>query len=172
MSLLLRFRDLNLPVGVTISRHRELIAREGIVMWGWIMRQSESVPEDVLTSLARSLETGGEQTVYLYDSGLCEVRRAVLSGLSIFPGGIRIPTPEPRATPLYMSEALCPVWFHLTKIDGDPLVNAEIQVRSFPTLPRPREPDLARINMHVPLAELRESGATMWVIDVAVDKKD
>ena len=98
MSLMLRFRDLNLPVGVTISRHRDLIAREGVVMWGWIMRQSESVPEEVLTTLATNLENGEEQTVYLYDSGLCDVRHAVLSGISIFPGGIRIPTPKPRAT--------------------------------------------------------------------------
>lgn len=165
MKLMLRYRDLSVPLGATVSRHRDMIQREGLAMWGWIMRQSEQVPEDMLSALAMSLENEPAQEILLYDSGTCEVRRAQISGLSIFPGGLRIPTPEPRSTPLYMSEALCPVWFHLASIEAEPLKVREIGIVGYPTLrPGAIGGPVARTG-NLSVVEVRETGATLWQIE-------
>lgn len=164
MTLMLRYRDLSVPLGATISRHREVIAREGIAMWGWIMRQSEQVPEELLTSLAISLESDSAREIFLYDSGTCQVRSAQLSGLSIFPGGLRIPTPEPRSTPLYMSEALCPVWFHLASINSEPLQVRELNIVGYPTMHNPAAVGLMARTGELPVSEIRETGATLWQV--------
>lgn len=164
MTIMLRYRDLSVPLGATISRHREVILREGVAMWGWIMRQSEQVPEELLSSLSVSLERSPNLGILLYDSGNCQVRLARLSGLSMFPGGLRIPTPEPRSTPLYMSEALCPVWFHLTSIGSDPLQVHELDILGYPTLRKATtEVGVSKLS----LSEIRETGATLWQIDGA-----
>ena len=129
------------------------------------MRQSEKVPEELLTALATSLENESEQVILLYDSGSCEVRRARLAGLSIFPGGLRIPTPELRSTPLYMSEAHCPVWFHLLSIDAEALQVKSLNVTAYPTIASPTGGGMMTRTGPLPLADIRETAATLWLVE-------
>jgi hypothetical protein len=167
MTLMLRFRDLTVPLGATVPRHREVIANEGVVMWGWLMRQSEQVPSELLNHLANSIRMNKQNDIFLYDSGTCNLRRATLIGLSAFPEGMRIPTPEPRKTPVYMSEAMCPVWFHLASIAEEPLDLKHLKLTGMPTLLRPRESDFAKIGTEVSIESFREMGPTLWEVDLS-----
>lgn len=164
MKIVLRYRDLTVPEGATIERHREIIEREDVVMWGWMMRQSEIVPNELLAKVA---EAPDAVDVYLYDSGSCELRHAKLRSLSVFAGGIRIPTPIPPATPTYMAEALCPVWFHITEIEEEPIMIETMIILGYPTLDHEHE-DNKKLGKATSLTELRDSGATLWVASFEV----
>ncbi len=149
MTIVLRYRDLTVPEGVTIERHREIIEREDIVMWGWMMRQSETVPISHLTKVAENPE---HAEFLIYDSGSGEIRKAVLKTLSVFPGGIRIPaTPIPSATPTYMAEALCPVWFHFSAIDDHKTDIESLIILEYPTLSSPKQVDAEKLNKTIAL---------------------
>jgi len=168
MTIVLRYRDLTVPEGATIERHREIIEREGIVMWGWMMRQSERVPRELLTQIAENPE---KFSIYLYDAGSCEIRRATLKNLSMFPGGIRIPTPIPRSTPSYMAEALCPVWFHFSDIEDNPIEVEGLMIEDYPTLQDVKEPDKNKLREIITLNDLRETGATVWVASIVPNRE-
>jgi len=170
MTLILRFRDLNIPLGETIGRHRRAIQENGYVWWGWIRRQKETFPADMFASLAASCRTGAALPVYLFDSGAEELHLASLSGISAAPGGLPLPTPETRCTPTYMAEAVLSAWFKLTAIEAQALERPTVSVKRFPTLPAPGKPDLDLLAESLDdLSRLRHSGATLW--EAAVENR-
>src|SRR4051794_23744507 len=99
MALILRFRDLNIPLEETLGRHRRLIQDRGHVWWGWISRQREIFPRELFAKLATDCKMGVPLQIYLFDSGADEMRGAQLAAISAAPGGLPLPTPETRFTP-------------------------------------------------------------------------
>ena len=162
-TIVLRFRDLNIPDGETIRRHRAKIEAHGCVWWGWIMRQTETFPENLLAQLAQELEGTNGRTVYLFHSGECRLYPAALGDVAAYPGGARIQTPEVQKTPTYMAEAELPAWLKLTVI-GEPLsVGFTVAIEQFPTLTAPPEVDQKLAGRKITDAsDLRLSTATLW----------
>lgn len=167
MVVILRFRDLNIPYGETISRHARAIAEHGYTWWGWIRRQKEEFPGDLFAFLSTTCHTRGAVPIHLFDSGAEQVRRAYLTAISAAPGGPPLPTPEIRCTPSYMSEALLPAWFKLSGIEPNPLLQPEVKVEGLPTLADPAAPDYELLtSSFCDLSKLRHSGATLWTASV------
>jgi hypothetical protein len=62
-SIILRFRDLVTPLGDTIRRHQEEVARGSHVCWGWWSKTGEVVPTNIfgeLLAAARELDSFSE----------------------------------------------------------------------------------------------------------------
>lgn len=166
-TVVLRFRDLYIPEGETIRRHRAKIEAHGCVWWGWIMRQRERFPGPLLANLAQELDKGGGKDIFLYHSGEGCLYPATLSDIAAYPDGARTPTPEVHKTPNYMAEAECPAWFQLNHI-GEPVRQPfRLQLQSFPSLPELPEIDerLAQSGLHE-VDELRLSTATLWEAEI------
>jgi hypothetical protein len=140
-TIILRFRDLSIPDGETIRRHRESISVFGDTWWGWIMRQRESYPEQLFITLAQRLKEQ-PQSIYLFHSGEVTLYPAQLKRISAFPGGMKLQSPDVQRTPPYMTEAECPAWFQLSKIDAPIQTASTLSITSFPTLLTPAPPDL------------------------------
>src|SRR5262245_51978300 len=132
-TIALRFRDLSIPDGETVKRHRQRIQAHGCVWWGWMMRQREMFPDALLQGLAHEASQA-EKHVFLYHSGECSFYPAILTEIAAYPGGAKILTPEVQKTPSYMAEAECPAWYRLTAI-SDPLARLEnASIVGMPTL--------------------------------------
>lgn len=166
-TLALRFRDLNIPDGETIRRHRAKIDTHESVWWGWIMRQRETFPGHFLADWGRHLEAVGGAMVILFNTGEDRLYAAKMADVAAYPEGVRIQTPEVQKTPSYMAEAECPAWFQLTEISPDPLLNVGLKILSFPSLEQPASVDDALLGrVLTDVSELRLSTATLWEVDV------
>lgn len=169
MTLVLRFRDLHIPFGETISRHCAVISENGYTWWGWIGRQKETFPTEMFAALAASCRSEKALPIFLFDSGADNLRSAQLCAISAAPGGLPLPPPETRCTPAYMAEAVLSAWFKLIQIDEIPVDRPTVSVKQFPTIIDPGGPDLELLkNPLQDLALLRHSGATLWDAEVAI----
>lgn len=160
-SIILRFRDLSIPLGETLRRHRHIAKRHSYVWWGWMKRNREGRPNSLLSETAAA---ASERVVsaYLYDSGTDRIHAARLSGIAALPND-DIPSPEPGLTPSYMAEAILPAWFKLSDISPEPLTRPVLAIHSLPTLPDETDTDSVTLDQQFSdLATLRKSGATMW----------
>lgn len=172
-TLALRFRDLNIPDGETIRRHRARIATHGSVWWGWIMRQRESFPGHFLAEWDQTLERSGGATVLLFNSGEERLYSAKMTDVAAYPEGNRIQTPEVQKTPGYMAEAECPAWFQLSEISPLPIEEIELAIVSFPTLAPPANVDQQLLGRPLEsIADLRLSTATLWHVEVRTEGLD
>lgn len=166
-TLALRFRDLNIPDGETIRRHRAKIDAHGSVWWGWIMRQRESFPGHFLAEWDQQLERSSGAQVVLFNSGEERLYSAIMTDVAAYPEGVRIQTPEVQKTPGYMAEAECPAWFQLAEISPAPLEDVQITILSFPTLIDQASIDHDLLGKTLAsVGELRLSTATLWEVDV------
>src|ERR1039458_3052834 len=136
-TIILRFRDLNIPEGDTIRRHKQSIKEHGHVWWGWIKRQKERFPSELFSTIATTCREKGDIQLYLFDSGAEHLLNARLSGISAVPGGLQLPTPDIRSTPAYMTEALLAAWFKLIEISDSPVGTSSVRIEQFPTLIAP-----------------------------------
>lgn len=166
-TIVLRFRDLSIPTGQTIRRHREKIRTQGSTWWGWVARQRECFPEVLLLTLVREAAAESGKVIYLYHSGECQFYPATVSDISAYPGGAGILTPEVHKTPSYMSEAECPAWFKLTSI-GDPSPRlSKPAIFSMPTISEFTQVDKELMDAALQDGErLRHSSATLWAIEM------
>lgn len=114
--IVLRFRDIELPPGETIARHRRTIAEVGYCWWGWLFRDYERIPHSELESLGTSLAVTGEFPIALLDTGRGLVFRAVCRELRATKVVQR--TPNPTATPNYYNDRKAPAWFQLVEIEN------------------------------------------------------
>jgi hypothetical protein len=113
--IVLRFRDIELPSGETIARHRRTIAENGYCWWGWLFRDYERNPHVELASLGASLAAGGDFPIALLDTGRGLVFRAVCRELRA--AKIIRRTPSPAATPSYYNDRKAPAWFQFVEIE-------------------------------------------------------
>lgn len=165
-TIILRFRDLTIPAGETIRRHREKIRAQGSAWWGWMARQREKFPEQSLSELASAThEAKNGVEIFLYHSGECQFYPSTLLDISAYPGGAYISTPEVQKTPSYMSEAECPAWFKIACIsDPRPKLPTPMAL-GMPTLETrsPVDDDLLKNPVHNG-EDLRHSAATLWEV--------
>lgn len=112
---ILRFRDLNLTEGETVSRHRAVIGSDGSVWWGWWAQGDEQVPEAAFRTIATRAAAGGVD-LWLFDSGQGLAYRARCVELKWDPMLTPLVTPDRRLTPLYYVDRSCRTWFRFTEI--------------------------------------------------------
>lgn len=162
--ILLRFRDLTVPDGETVRRHKAIITRRGAVWWGWIMRQDETFPSDDIIKISAALEVSGPMEMLLYHSGSADFFAATVNRISAVPGGRRVRAPELDLTPAYMHESVCPAWFEFVALE--PLTeDPALSVVRLPTLSHPSATDAGLVGgPPVDSQRLRNSGATMWEV--------
>jgi hypothetical protein len=114
-TLILRFRDLATGVGETLSRHHEIVQKDGYVWWGWWNKFGEQVPEDVFAELnVRMQQTGLD--LYLFDSGKNELHHAHGVEIQWGKGSTRILSPDIEHTPQYYKEQKYFGWFKFREI--------------------------------------------------------
>lgn len=131
---ILRFRDLMRPKGETIRKHRAIIQEHGYVWWGWVKREDEIEPLDLLDVLQDEIIQAGFAPALLYHSGVGGFYPAKISQLSAFPGGYGTSTPSVQHTPVYMHEAPCPIWFQMNEI-SDVCIELELSDVLYEALP-------------------------------------
>ena len=74
-TIILRFRDLDVPDDDTIRRHNNLISENGYVWWAWWKKGNERTPQDAFAIL--NTQAQNEPVfVYLLDSGLNKLYKA------------------------------------------------------------------------------------------------
>lgn len=112
--IVLRFRDIELPSGETIARHRGTIGMHRYCWWGWLFREYERNPHLELDRLTAQL---GEPPfdVALLDTGRGLVFRGACHEVRSHPRPQR--SPEVGATPDYYNHRRAPAWFRFTQID-------------------------------------------------------
>ncbi len=161
--LMLRFRDLMIPDGQTIERHRKIVETSGCVYWGWIMRDSEVFPKEFLRKFSAACEAV-PQSIALLHSGSFSRYIACCSGLVTTTVGRKIETPDLARTPSYMHESECAVWFFLKTIDDEHRSDS-FSIEEMPTLSVCSQHDqelLAQQELR-DFRALRESGGTLWI---------
>jgi hypothetical protein len=163
--MMLRFRDLTIPDGETVRRHKAIIDGKGSVWWGWIMRQHEVFPGDYIVALSRELAESGKREILLYHSGSGQFFQAQLSRVSALPGGHRIRSPQMDLTPPYMHESVCPAWFELRELD-EVTPPPSVHLCRMPTLANAELANAGDNGDYVTDALLRDSGATLWEVEV------
>jgi len=112
--IVLRFRDIELPSGETIARHRATIAEHTFCWWGWLFRDYERNPHVELAEMVRRL-TEPALPIALLDTGRGLVYRASCAEIRTFARPQR--SPQPAATPGYYNDRRAPAWFRLTEIE-------------------------------------------------------
>jgi hypothetical protein len=113
--IVLRFRDIELPSGETIARHRTAIAQHGFCWWGWLFREYERNPHAELKQLGQTLGHQGTFPVALFDTGRGMLFRASCRDIRATSTPQR--SPEPAATPAYYNDRRAPAWFQITDIE-------------------------------------------------------
>lgn len=118
-SAILRFRDLNLPEGETISRHREIAQDSDSVWWGWWAQQNERIADEAMRLLETRVHEG--INLLLFDSGGRRLYRARCVEIMWDRTAEPIATPDPGRTPDYYVGRKCRAWFRFEEIADEPL---------------------------------------------------
>jgi hypothetical protein len=160
--IVLRFRDIELPLGETIARHRTAIAQHGFCWWGWLFRDYERNPHAELRALAESLGSAGPFPVGLLDTGRGVVLQATCRSLRATSSPQR--SPERVATPDYYNERRAPAWFQLTEIkEADHTLVVGKTCVQLPSASEDCFVDLqGQVVRHI--KDLRRQEVTLWVL--------
>jgi predicted MPP superfamily phosphohydrolase len=114
--MILRFRDLAGPTGSTITRHEELITKEGAVWWAWWNKPNERIPRDVFADFKQSIREHGPLHLYLADSGKNLLYTAEMAEIREAETEDPIISPNPVLTPQYYRDTPYKAWFRLRRI--------------------------------------------------------
>ena len=113
-TLILRFRDLDVPDDDTIRRHNALISEKGYVWWAWWKKGNERTPQDEFAILNAQAQNESV-SVYLLDSGLKKLYKATCVEIKVNKN-VKILSPEKEFTPAYYCENKYHAWFKFTSI--------------------------------------------------------
>lgn len=154
--LVLRFRDLSVNPGETISKHRRAIAKHGSCWWGWWSRNHEVDPSQLLSSLSYP------RPIALYDTDQGLVYRAdCLTAKSM---SMPFLSPSVDLTPSYYNGRRLKAWFQFSDIesaDGEWLIGRTCQYMPL------AEADNTGWVVEA-LTDMRRREATMWLLDAGV----
>jgi 3',5'-cyclic AMP phosphodiesterase CpdA len=131
ITLLLRFRDINVEYGEVIKTHAAICRETGKVWWGWWRKRGEKVPINVFSGLMRQIKTDGEIDIFLFDSGLHKLFKVHCNNIQWSPAGERITPPEPDSTPPDSRAEKNLAWFCFTEMDDVELDEAIIKQFSY-----------------------------------------
>lgn len=160
-TLVLRFRDIERPLGETIRLHQQSITEHHFTWWGWLYRSYETVPIERFEAFKRLLPTEPLE-VLLYDTGQGSVYSAVCTDLT-FQNYLEA-SPEPRATPAYYNARSAPAWFKFVGISE--VAPDRVVGRLCVDMPSASEDcsiDLIGSTIHK-LSDLRRQEVTLWEI--------
>lgn len=162
---MLRFRDLTVDEGETISEHRSILSRNGGVWWGWWKRQTEVVPTDALTKLQAQLEANLDHQIqaYLLDAGQELLYRVKVDSIRMAPSGTLIQSPDVFMSPDYYHRGRYPVWFRLTEITETNLSRESLVYHAFPT-----NLQVDKLNVGKPMDSISEARAldvTLYLVN-------
>lgn len=115
-TIVLRFRDLHIQKGETISRHLQLISKYNEVWWGWWNKSFEKVPAEEFGYIQRIIHNNQFIELFLLDSGQKLLYKTKCKQIIFENAGIEIPSPEPDKTPLYYNDSSHYCWFCFTEI--------------------------------------------------------
>lgn len=160
--IVLRFRDIELPSGETIARHRTTIAQHGFCWWGWLFRDYERNPHTELRRLAQMVGESDAIPVALFDTGRSMIFRGTCREIRASRTLLR--SPDPAATPAYYNDRRAPAWFRLTDIDeADHSLVVGRRCVEMPSASEECFVDLAgQIVTHI--KDLRRQEVTLWVL--------
>ena len=160
--IVLRFRDIELPSGETIARHKTTIAEHGFCWWGWIFREYERNPHAELGRLGQAFAQSEGLSIALLDTGRSMVYRAACREIR----GTSTPqrSPDPAATPAYYNDRRAPAWFNLTDIvEVAPSFVVGRICREMPSASDDCFVDLlGQVVRHI--KDLRRQEVTLWVL--------
>lgn len=131
LTLILRFRDLVRPEpGYTVAQHNEIVRKHGHTWWGWWKKQTEEIPVEVWSTVARQAATGSSGIrALLLDSGQRKLYSTQILDVSFRPSHEHAPSPEADKTPEYYNPPDNPTsmasWFKITEIKE---VNADAEL--------------------------------------------
>lgn len=114
-TVILRFRDLDVPDNDTIRRHKDIISEKGYVWWAWWKKGNERTPQDEFAMLSAHAQNESV-FVYLLDSGLNKVYKATCVEIKVNKS-TKVLSPEKDYTPAYYCENKYHAWFKFTAID-------------------------------------------------------
>lgn len=167
--VLLRFRDLNLSDGETISKHQEIIEVKGSTWWGWWSKYGEKAPLSVFAHISSGSD------IFFYDSGQGLFFKAIFSEYKA-DAGKKIPTPSKELTPSYYNDKQAKLWIKITALE--PIDSAQI----LGLYAYERMDDLFEDSLDVytefhnkrvaSVRELRHQERTMWLIKIADESAD
>lgn len=159
-TLVLRFRDIERPVGETIEAHREIISSRKGVWWGWLYRTYERIPSEYLNSYVP--EGARERPVYLYDTGQGVVYKCTCTSITVDERPEL--SPKPALTPAYYNGRAAPAWFFFTSIETvsvDELIGSTCV--DLPSATPECSVDLLDAKV-TRLSDLRRQEVTMWIL--------
>lgn len=160
--IVLRFRDIGIGLGETITQHKRTIAEVGFCWWGWLFRDYERNPHRELERLGAILQRSEGFSVALFDTGQGTIYRATCTEIRATPTPQR--SPDPGATPAYYNDRRAPAWFRLTDIAEaeSPLVVGRI-CQEMPSASEECFVDLlGQVVKHI--KDLRRQEVTLWVL--------
>ena len=168
--LVLRFRDLGLPLGETIRLHDQIISTHGSVWWGWWKKSGETVPGRFLQQLRSSIQSSLSTQVLLFDSGHSEIRYATCEAVVWDASFSDLPAPAPEQAPDYYRSRSFPVWFRFSKI-GDVVDKSSDELQKFAYV-RVDEFFASGESRYTPfydkrvssIEELKQQDRTMWFL--------
>lgn len=160
--IVLRFRDIELSPGETITRHRRTIAQHGYCWWGWLFRDYERNPYQELLSLVSEIGAAGDFPLGLLDTGRGLLFRSVCRQLAATKTLRR--TPEPLATPSYYNDRRAPAWFQLVEIEDADL--SMVIGRTCIAMPSASEECFVDMlgQTVTSIGDLRRQEVTLWVL--------
>jgi hypothetical protein len=162
-TIILRFRDLTVEEGGTISEHIQLLKQFGEVWWGWWMKQWEIPPRPLFQEIEASIEVSGPLIAYVLNAGASKLYRVRIADIRVAPPGDRLETPDPEKSASYYHRGRYPAWFLLSSIEEIPFSSVRFIYESFPT--RPEYNPLQFMNVQVgSLEQLRGIDVTLWVV--------
>jgi hypothetical protein len=115
--MILRFRDLSVDEGVTISAHSAIVAEKASVWWGWWKKQGEKVPVEIFQAFASEAKKSGGLEIYLFDTGTLSLFKTTLIDIYWDAKGDFTATPDTAQTPPYYGTSTYLAWFRLGKIE-------------------------------------------------------
>lgn len=115
--IVLRFRDIEVDLGDTIAKHRQIIEDHDRCWWGWLSREYELNPHHELDSLHATLASGRTNIPYpivLFDTGQSKLYLATCDDIKT--STKRMYSPAAELTPDYYRGKRAPAWFRLRSI--------------------------------------------------------
>lgn len=163
--IVLRFRDIDLDLGETIAKHRQIIEDHDYCWWGWLSREYEANPHQELDALHTALASEGVDVSYpvvLYDTGQGKLHRAMCN--SIRTSNKHMYSPEVGLTPDYYRNKRAIAWFRLLQITDS---SAEVVVgrtcHAMPSASAECSTDLLGKEVK-DIRDLRRQEVTLWVL--------
>jgi hypothetical protein len=161
----LRFRDIEVDLGETITKHRRIIEDHDCCWWGWLSREYESNPHrelDVLHNTLISEANGESYHVVLFDTGQGKLYLASCNDIKTSRN--RMYSPKVDLTPDYYRSKRAPAWFRFIQISD--ISADEIVGRTCHAMPSASEEcftDLLGKEVKG-IKDLRRQEVTLWVL--------